>query len=189
MTVIHRKPLPAVGLALTVALIAGCSSTSPKAEQLAAKVTAIPSASPTTTSPTPPPFKCPARVPSVIAKHQRPGTASTFVPGHAVALLACRYHGYNQPEPSGSLAKFAHFAPAPFVTALNAARPVPKGAYNCPMDANETILLLFAYANGSRLTASIDTMGCEFATNGDRTVSTPTPTMGHLQAVLGRDHD
>ena len=178
----------AAGVALTVALLAGCSSTSPTARQLAANVTST-SAAPTTTAVAKPPtLECPIHAPRVIPTHQLPGTVSTFVPGRPVALLACRYHGYNQPQPSGSLAGSAHFAPGPFVTALNTALPVPDRAYNCPMDAGERMLVIFAYDDGSRLTASIETMGCGFATNGDRSVVDPTATLEHLEAVLGHDH-
>ncbi|MGO9874078.1 MAG: hypothetical protein ACLPVY_09790 [Acidimicrobiia bacterium] len=177
----------AVGLTLTVALLAGCSSTSPTARQLGANITSTSAAPPTTAVPKSPTLECPIHAPTVIAKHQQPGTASTFVPGRPVALLACRYHGYNQPEPIGSLAGSAHFAPGPFVTALNTARLVPKRAYNCPLDAGERMLVIFAYDNGTRLTASIETMGCGFATNGDRSVFNPTAMLEHLEAVLGHD--
>ncbi len=38
---------------------------------------------------------------------QRDGTNRTLVPGQPIALLACRYHGFNQPEPIGTLASGA----------------------------------------------------------------------------------
>jgi hypothetical protein len=188
MTVIQRKVVPAVGLALAVVVAVGCSSTTPKGQQLAANVTSTSAAPSTTTLLTTPLLKCPAHAPRVVAHHQRAGTVSTFVPGHPVALLACRYHGFNQPEPSGSLATSAHFAPGEIGAALNAAPPGVSDAF-CPIDFGEKIVLIFGYRDGSRRMASIDTGGCRDATNGDRIISfAPVAVFTRLEAVLGHDH-
>jgi hypothetical protein len=107
------------------------------------------------------------------------------VPGSPNALLACRYHGLNQPQPAGSLAKFAHLSAAPLAAVLNTLPPIPKGAvFNCPIDFGETILLLFAYPDGTQLMVSIEMGGCGFASNGDRTVR---PPIARFEAVLGHD--
>jgi len=128
-------------------------------------------------------------VPGAVARHQRPGTASTFVPGDPTELLACRYHGANQPQPAGSLAESADFTPGPIASELNSARRVPPGvAYSCPASFGDTILLIFKYTNGSTLMISTPTSGCQFATNGDLNVFTPSATLTTLEAVLGRDH-
>jgi len=190
MTIRHRNLWVTLAAGMALVFTAGCSSDSPTAQPA---TTAVPStsavASTTTARAKPPSLKCPAHAPGAIAKHQRPGTASTFVPGHPTELLACRYHGANQPQPAGSLAKSARFTPGPIVSELNSARRVPTGvAYNCPASFGDTILLIFQYANGSRLTISTPTSGCQFATNGDLSVFTPTATLTTLEAVLGRDH-
>jgi hypothetical protein len=121
-----------------------------------------------------------------VPPHKTTGSATTFIPGHPSALLGCRYHGLT--EPRGSLAKSASVSPAPIAEALNRAQPITNsGVFKCPVDFGETILLLFEYPNGARLTVSIEMGGCEFATNGDRTVRTPTATLTTLEAVLGHD--
>ena len=190
MTITDRSPYLTVAALLTVALVAGCSSTSPKAQRVATTVTSTSTLrSATTTIPKTVPIKCPAHAPSHVAEHQQPGTASTFVPGHPSELLGCRYHGDNQPQPVGSLATSATFAPDAIAAELNAARPVPKVInFMCPVDFGETILLIFGDPSGSRLTVSIATAGCEFATNGDRRIFTPAATLTRLETVLGHDN-
>jgi predicted alpha/beta hydrolase len=126
----------------------------------------------------------------VIAHHQLPGTASRFVPGYPVELLACRYHGGNQLRAFGSLAGFAHFASGQIAAQLNAA-PSELGGPPlrfCPIDFGEKIILIFGYSKGTRLTASIDMGGCRVATNGDRSISSaPVAVLARLEAVLGHD--
>jgi hypothetical protein len=179
--------LPTVAVWLTVALVAGCSSTSPGHVATVTSTPALPST--TTSTPKTAPIKCPAHAPTDLAPHQQPGTASTFVPGHPSELLGCRYHGDNQPQPVGSRATSASFAPGAIAAELNAARPVPKVInFMCPVDFGETVLLIFGYPDGSRLTVSIATAGCEFATNGDRRIFTPAATVTRLETVLGHDN-
>ncbi len=132
---------------------------------------------------------CPTRTPLRVAAHQVPGTSSTFVPGHPSELLACRYYGLNQPQPVGTFARSARVASAPIAVALDRARRVPKGeTFSCPADFAETIVLLFGYPDGSRLTVTASTGGCGFAHNGDLTVWIPGATLARLEAVLGHDH-
>jgi len=69
--------------------LAGNSRPSPSP----AKPAAPASSAPTTPRP------CPARAALSIPHHQRDGTTRTLVPGQPIALLACRYHGFNQPQP------------------------------------------------------------------------------------------
>jgi hypothetical protein len=144
-------------------------------------------ASSTTTPTEPPPLAltCPSRPPNSVDSHQVAGTETTMVPGTPTALLACRYHGSNQPEPLGSLAQSARFDPGPIAAALNAqpvALPVP-----CPSGTGDDILLLFAYADGSRLSILAETSGCQFAMNGDRLIRIDPTTLEQLQAVLGKE--
>jgi len=134
------RRLPTVAVWLTVALVAGCSSTSPGHVATVTSTPALPST--TTSTPKTAPIKCPAHAPTDLAPHQQPGTASTFVPGHPSELLGCRYHGDNQPQPVGSRATSASFAPGAIAAELNAARPVPKVInFMCPVDFGETVLL------------------------------------------------
>lgn len=110
------------------------------------------------------------------------------MPGHPSELLACRYHGLNQPQPAGTLATSAHFAAGPIAAALNSGRPVPKGkAFRCPADFRETMVLQFGYPDGTNLTATVSTAGCTFANNGDLTVWPPIATLTTLKSVLGHD--
>jgi len=184
MTITHRSPYLTVAALLAV-LVAGCSPTSHKPGTTTATST---SALPSTTKPAVVPLKCPAHAPGRIAPHQQPGTATNFIPNHPTKLLGCRYLGDNQPEPAGSLATSATFAPDAIAAELNAARPVPKVInFMCPIDFGETILLIFGYPNGSRLNVSIASAGCRFAANGDRSVFTPAATLTQLERVLGHD--
>jgi hypothetical protein len=47
--------------------------------------------------------------------------------------------------------------------------------------------LLFGYADNSRLTVSISTSGCTYATNGDRRIRMDPVELARLEHVLGRD--
>jgi hypothetical protein len=110
-----------------------------------------------------------------------PGTNRVMVPGHPKSLVACRYYG-------GNLAGTGTFPPADVADALNSAPRVPSGAvFHCPIDFGEKIVLHFGYADGSELEVSVSTRGCEFATNGNRTVRVPSNLLTHLEAALGRD--
>lgn len=137
---------------------------------------------------TAPTISCPIRAPGTVPKQHIAGTDSTLVPGDPIELLTCRYHGLNQPEPADTLATSARLAPVSIVAALNAQPLVPKDAiFSCPSDTGETIMLIFGYTDGSRLTVSIAFAGCRFANNGDRVVDTPATTLSQLQDVVGQD--
>jgi hypothetical protein len=146
-----------------------------------------PSSIPPTSPSTPAALACPSHVPSV-GHHQIAGTDTSMVPGNPATLLACRYHGLNQPEPVGSFAKSARFDPATIADALNAQPVIPPNAnYLCPIDFGDTVVLLFGYSDNSRLAVRIGTTGCRFASNGDRVVRIDPATLNRLQAVLGKD--
>jgi hypothetical protein len=167
----------AVGVALAVNGQRSTSVTNP-----------APSSIPPTSTLAPAALACPSHLPSV-GHHQIAGTDTFMVPGNPTALLACSYHGLNQPEPAGSLAKSALFDPAPIAEALNAQPVIPPNAdYNCPIDFGDSIVLLFRYTDDSRLTVSVKESGCRFASNGDRVVQgLDSVTLNRLQAVLGKD--
>jgi len=108
-----------------------------------------------------------------------------MVPGRPVALRACRYRGINGPGPSGRLVRSAVLPPVEVAAALNRARAVSTGAmFHCPADFGEQIVLLFEYADGSRLTVAIATAGCRFATNGERVAFTPPALLTTLRSAL-----
>ncbi|HWS45395.1 MAG TPA: hypothetical protein VN636_06005 [Acidimicrobiia bacterium] len=175
-------------MVVIVAMIAaaGCAS-SPRSAPTTPGV-AAPSTTTTSAVSRAPALHCPPRPPAVVPPHQVPGTAALFVPGHPVELLACRYHGLNQPQRVGTLAGSARLDPTPIAVALNAATVVPnKAAFNCPADFAETILLLFGYADGTALTASVAAAGCRFAHNGDIVVSTSAATLAALEEKVGHD--
>jgi len=192
MTATHRCIHLVVGLALAVVFVVGCSSTSRAQPSPTIALTSTSAAPATTAVPKKPLLKCPAHVPATIAHHQVRGTASRFVPGYPVELLACRYHGGNQLQAFGSLARSAHFASGELAAELNAA-PSELGGPPlrfCPIDFGEKIILIFGYSDRTRLSVSIDMGGCEVAMNGDRSISsTPVAVLKPLEAVLGYDHD
>jgi hypothetical protein len=175
----------ALAASLAVGVVIAVNGTS-------AKTVSHPAPASTSTPPTstsrPAGLICPPQPPRIVEPHQMAGTGSTLVPGAPIALLACRYHGLNQPEPADSLAKSASFPPGPIAVALNAQPAIPPGfVSSCPADFGETIVLLFGYADNSRLIVSIGTAGCRFASNGDRFVHADPAALDRLEAVLGRD--
>jgi hypothetical protein len=167
-----------MGVASTVvALSAACTP----------RGSAIPSVLPPRTIPVTPvaAISCPPHAPRAIPAHQRPGTTVIEVPGHPVSLLACRYHGLNQPQTAGTLATSAVFPPSTIAAELNDEPTVDPNVFACPIDFGETVLLIFGYANGPPILVDINTAGCQFASNGDRTIR--TPIIGQLEDVLGHD--
>jgi hypothetical protein len=103
-----------------------------------------------------------------------------------LALLGCRYYGLNLPQPVGTLARSAHMPPAPVAALLNGQKSVDPNVFACPADSGGVILLNFGYAGGSHLLMHIDPSGCQFATNGDRTVR-GAGVVQQLEPVLGHD--
>lgn len=172
----HRGHLRAAGWLTIAILTAACTAgaTPPRGASTSAPAARIGSAT-----------ACPSRPPDPFPQHQRAGTDTAEVPGSPVTLLACRYHGFNQPEPMGTLARSATFPPT-LASALNQARAAGP-LYGCPEDSGETILLIFGYADGSRLLVDVHTRGCRTATNGDRTVVTPDAVLSELEEILGQD--
>ena len=176
-------------LAILFVVASACSSSNGTPRSSTTATTSASAATSTTTARAvrAPALRCPS-TPPVAPPVQLPTTETMFVPGTPTELLACRYHGFNQPQRAYSLARAARLAPAPITAALNAARPIPPGAvFNCPNDSGETIVLLFGYANGRTLQVTVSMSGCEFAHNGRRTVAMPPALLARLQTVLGHD--
>jgi hypothetical protein len=113
--------------------------------------------------------------------------ASTFVPGAPNELLACRYHGFNQAQPIGSLASSSLLPANSIARELNDAQPVPSYPHGCTLDSGDEVLLIFGYRDGSHLEADVSTSGCAYASNGSRSVEVPGAVLDTLQARLGKD--
>ncbi|HEY2812380.1 MAG TPA: hypothetical protein VGJ03_02830 [Acidimicrobiales bacterium] len=120
---------------------------------------------------------------------QRPGTATALVPDQPTSLLGCRYHGFNQAEPHGSLANSRQLDQSDIAAQLNrVAIPSPDAPVpNCPADFGEQYALWFGYADSSTLLVTVDGAGCAYADNGDLTVPFANAALTSLQAALGHD--
>jgi hypothetical protein len=130
---------------------------------------------------------CPTQPAQRLASQQRPGTAAALVPGSPVGLLACRYHGIDQPQPAGSFAAAATLAPTAIAAALNQATPPPSGIVHCPLDWQEVIVLRFVYTDPRILTVNVNATGCRVAYNGDHSGVTPLSVLSTLDSSLGHD--
>jgi len=188
-----RAVLRTLAVVAVGALAAGCSSSTHQARTAASSASVTSTTPPIVTTTTvaahPPVLRCAARLPRDASGHTARTAVGQLVPGSPVELLACRYHGFNQPQPSGTLAASHRFAPGPVAAALNGARRVPNGAvFNCPIDFGEQILLLFGYDDGQRVNVTVSTAGCRFATSRGMSVWTPPSLLRRLEAVLGHDH-
>ncbi len=82
----------------------------------------------------------------------------------------------------------ARFPPEPLRTELDAA-PIATHLSFCTADTGEILVLQFGYADGARLTVTIHTAGCRYASNGDLIVETPPATIARLRRVLGGDQN
>lgn len=112
-----------------------------------------------------------------------------MVPGAPTSALGCRYHGFNQPQPHGSLASSAHLDTTAIAAELNRV-PIPPANSplpNCPADFGERYIIRFGYDDGSTLLVSVDDGGCSYADNGDLRVPFATDAAASLAAVLGQD--
>ncbi|MBO0880947.1 MAG: hypothetical protein J2P17_11510 [Mycobacterium sp.] len=139
------------------------------------------------------PVGCPATAPQSLAPAQPADAAVRLVPGAPSVATVCRYHGFNQTVPRGTLARRAIVRGntlAALVAGLNTA-PLDRGVPStCVVDFGEAILIVFGYASGPPVTVSIDVGGCRFARNGQQLVWRVTEqTLQNLTALVGRDHE
>jgi hypothetical protein len=112
-----------------------------------------------------------------------------MVPGVPTTVLACRYHGFNQPEPHGTLAASAMLPPTDIVAALNAV-PIPAPGAPvpyCPADFGELYALRFGYSSGPALVVTVQGAGCAYADNGDLHAPFAGTAQSQLSAALGHD--
>jgi hypothetical protein len=133
--------------------------------------------------------KCAVTVPPSVPTRQRDGTASAIVPGEPISLLGCRYHGFNQPEPFGSLANSAQLDHVAIDAQLNQVPIPPPGAPipNCPDDFGEKYVLWFGYPDASTLLVTVGGAGCAYADNGNLQVPFANTSLTSLQQALGHD--
>jgi hypothetical protein len=132
---------------------------------------------------------CPDTAPLQVPSRQRSGTATSIVPDLPTSLLACRYHGFNQPEAQGTLATSAELAPGEIAARLNAIPIPPADAPlpNCPADFGEKYMLWFGYSDGSALLVSVDGAGCNYVNNGDLLVPFGGDVLPLLEGPLGHE--
>ena len=81
-----------------------------------------------TRSGTSPSLSCSTIVPPKVPSNQRDGTSNALVPGQPTELLACRYHGFNQAQPIGTLATWAELQRKIIGDALTFGTPGSGGA-------------------------------------------------------------
>ena len=197
-----RTHISSLVVALLVALGTACSGTS--AQRGASDSTTTQSRKPDTGNPSPSephasgsraenrgPLACPVKAALSVPHDQRDGTTRTLVPGHPIALLACRYHGFNQPQPIGTFASSTtELQVSQVAHELNATpRPTNGVAPNCPNNSGETSMLYFYFREGHPLLVRFDNGGCRYVTNGDLTLPFgPVGLTLRLEATLGQDH-
>jgi hypothetical protein len=107
----------------------------------------------------------------------RPGLAHALVATGAAAAVVCRYGGLASPSGGGGTPAARAAVPATDVPALVAElnspdwRPIdPNAAYSCPSSNGSQDLVRFAYRSGPGVQVTVATSGCQFASNGVRTV-------------------
>jgi hypothetical protein len=106
----------------------------------------------------------------------RPGLKDVLVPSGPEAMTICRYAGLNLRIPAGTLEKMLVIKGSVlsnFVSFVDQKNweVVGKGVtFNCPMSTGRIDLLRFVYASGPGVTVSVNVDGCEFVSNGFRTV-------------------
>ncbi len=131
---------------------------------------------------------CPIVPPGAPPISEIQALASRFVPGDPTAVRACRYHGYDQPQPYGSLASTELLAARPIAALLNKARRTSEDpTFGCPTDLGGRIVLVFGYRAGLPVLITVRTSGCEVLTNGVIDIWMPTALVTRLERVLGYD--
>lgn len=109
------------------------------------------------------PLGCPATSPSPPSV---PGSRpARLVPDDVRVAIACRYAGFNEVVPAGTLTARAFLTePQPFVAAVNSAVPPEAGAWSCPADLGSTDLIVFIGPTSGRTTVAVARTGCAWMT-------------------------
>ncbi len=121
---------------------------------------------------------CPTDPAAPPERPERPGLAHALVPPGAAAAVVCRYGGLSSsPSGVGGTPVAQATLPGPDVPALVAEldspawRPIdPDAAYSCPISDGGQDVVRFAFPSGPGVQVTVATSGCQFATNGVRTV-------------------
>jgi hypothetical protein len=116
-----------------------------------------------------------------------PQVDTALVPGRPVTVLICRYHGFNQPEPIGTLASSRLVSARPLAAELDAGEPVGNVLRSCPADFGDVTLLVFEFRHGHRLLVTVHGSGCRIATNGARSAYAPPDALLRLEKLVGQD--
>jgi hypothetical protein len=126
---------------------------------------------------------CPTTLPATF-----PATAgSAVVPGAPTIAAVCRYAGLNDPHPN-TIAQSATVTGAKLgqlVSGLNAARPFPAGARNCPADLGLYDLIVFGYPSAGPVDVRVSMSGCTAVTNGHQTLSPDSGVLDEVTAIVG----
>ena len=132
--------------------------------------TSAPPASPPVAAPTCPPGPS-AVVPAAPPSSTRPGLSGSLVPPGPSAAVVCRYAGGSSHVIRSAVVPRA--ALAPLVAELDSDRwqvVADPGVYNCPTWDGSTDVVRFVYPSGPDVVVTVDLGGCDFASNGVRTV-------------------
>jgi hypothetical protein len=128
---------------------------------------------------------CPTTLP---ATNTFPAAAgSAVVPGAPTIAAVCRYAGLNDAHPN-TIARSATVTGAELdqlVSGLNAARPFPPGARNCPADLGLYDLIVFGYPAAGPVDVRISMSGCTAVTNGHQTLSPDSGALDEVTALVG----
>ncbi|HEX4704339.1 MAG TPA: hypothetical protein VH352_19590 [Pseudonocardiaceae bacterium] len=163
----RRRTLLAI---LGACLLAGCA-TQPVIQVAAGSPTA-------STTPT-----CPSTLPRTFP--DVPGSA--MVPGTPTIAAICRYAGTNDtaPDTLSQSATITGDRLRALVTGLNASRPFPSGAYNCPADLGLYDLIVFGYPSAGPVDVRVSVSGCTPVTNGHQTMRLDPDVFTEITTIVG----
>jgi hypothetical protein len=153
----------ALGLVAVLGLAGGCDRSATSTTTTGRVLTVAPSS-------------CPRTAPTGHPAPTRPGMADQLVPPVPVRALVCRFEGLNGPAAAGALVSsrvVSGRALAGLVVLFDSHRwhMITAGStYSCPSDDGAIDVVRFSYASGPSVDVSIALGGCEFASNGVRTV-------------------
>ena len=123
------------------------------------------------------PVTCPSTTLTHFPRHNvPPGSGHVLVPPAPAVLVLC----------SGPSRVVVRGQPMDrLVASLNELKHEPPNAeFACPADLGFTYTLYFDYLQGWRLTVTVNSSGCAFASNGQVTASTDTDVLQQILTLL-----
>lgn len=133
---------------------------------------------------------CPAKDSGRVS-NSRSDLGGNLVLGRPAIATICRYYGFDQPAPAGTLARSATVrdaAVASLAGALDGGQLIPPGArYNCPGRSSGSIRVIFGYRGGDAVTVRVDAGGCRIVWNGETTRFTSELARQQLTDLVGAD--